>query len=838
MRPGKKLSEATFSSLCRALAFLPLIFAGFLPATSTAQQSSKPAFVPPGFEALLEKQTTLLDIYYGGNFLVSMLAEYNVNEIDLSNPDAVVAAVPQILDPERVRQALSRTLGTNVALRCYSRSQTNCGILEPDVAGIIFDEDRFRIDLFIQADLLALESSPIPKFLPPSDTGWSFLQNVSTAFAGDDSEVFDTYSFNAASMLAHGETRFLITTNYANSTDWTADNILLRHDFQGREYQGGYFQTNSDAALRFIPEASLRGIRIASTLDTRTDLDSSTGQELTVFLSNRSRVSIFKEGRLVSSNTYEPGNQVLETSRLPGGAYPITLRIEDNAGRRREEERFYVKSSRFPPPDQTLWGLELGEQVVRSTEDFIPDALGEFYGRLTVSQRITESIALKSGVAWRDDEGVMEFGLDKLHPRYDLQASVAASTDEGYGMSANARSRWGNVTYSANYRETWADSDATVPNNGQFISAATAFGNNLAWFLSDSQQIAGNITWFVGGGTFNFSAQRTRSDTQQQIEEFSLGYSYPLLRTVRHDLYLDMQLSEVNDSLQALVSLNYRWDHGAFNNSASALYEYYERDVGANEDDVEYSVGTSWRDRERETGDLNLLARASHRQEYDNVFAELDWRDQFGELNAQADHLRNSGGKNTTALLGNFATSFAATSRGMAFGGQEQSRSAIIVEVTGDEKTKAWFDIYINGSRRGSTTIGRQTIVSLRPYDSYEVELLPRGESFVAFEQRKEKVTLYPGNVATLSWDASEVHVLFGKLVDEQGNPIENAVIRGASGLAMTDAVGYFQAEVKTNVKELSAETREFHCPFVVPSYEESSGLGMLGTLQCRPQPK
>ncbi len=837
MPRGKKLSELCPLCIYLGLAFLYLVFATSLPATAASTNQGETAFVPPGFEALLQKQTTLLDIYYGGNFLVSMLVEYNVNEIELSNPEAVVLALPQILDPDQVRQVLSRPLSTNVALRCYSRGQENCGVLEPEVVGIIFDEDRFRIDLFIQADLLALESSAIPRFLPPSDTGWSFLQNLSSAFAGNDQDVFDSHSLNAASMLARGETRFLVTTNYSNRTDWTADNILLRRDFRGREFQGGYFQTNSDAALRFVPEASLRGLRIASTLDTRTDLDSSTGQELSVFLVNRSRVSIFKEGRLIGSRIYDPGNQVLDTSRLPGGAYPITLRIEDASGRSREEQRFYVKSSRFPPPDQALWGLELGERVLRTTEDFIPDALGDFYGRLTFSKRVTDSLALKSGLAWREDDGVMELGLDKLHPLFDLQASVAGSNDGGYGLAANGRSRWGNVTYTATYRETWADGDVPQVPDQEITDEVTLFDDNVAWFLDDSQQMTGNITWFVGGGTFNLTAQRTRSNTQRKIDEVSMGYSYPLLRSAGHDLYLDMQVSEVNDLRQALVSLNYRWDRGAFSNSAITQYEYRELDAGSN-DDVEYSLGTSWRDTERTSGDLNLLARASHRQDYDNASAEIDWRDRFGELNAQSEYVRNSSGEDTTAYLGSFATSFSATTQGVGFGGQEQSRSAIIVEVTGDQATRAWFDIYINGSRRGSTTIGRRTLVSLRPFETYEVELQPRGESFVDFEQRREKVTLYPGNVASLSWDVSEVHVLFGRLLDEQGNAIENAVIRGASGLAMTDSQGNFQAEVKTSVRELSAETRQFNCPFAVPPYQAVSGLGMLGTLECRPEPK
>ncbi|NND69749.1 MAG: hypothetical protein HKN19_19320 [Halioglobus sp.] len=811
---------------------LPLLLVW--PLQAGGAEADGPAFVPPGFEALLEKQTTLLDVYFGGEFLLTVLADYNVNEVQLRDPEALIRAIPELLDPQTVRPYLNEPLAANSALRCYSRGQDDCGLLVPDVAGIIFNEDKFRVDLFIHPDLLALESTPIPRFLPESDAGWSFLQNLSTAFAGDENDVFDRFALNAASMVARGETRFLVTTSYANATDWTADNIVLRRDSQGREYQAGYFQTENDAALRFIPEASLRGLRIASTLDTRTDLERSTGQELTIFLSSRSRVAIFKEGRLVSSANYEPGNQALDTSRLPGGAYPITLRIEDSSGRVREEERFYVKSSRFPPADQLLWGVELGEQVRRSTEDFIPNALGDFYGRVALSGRLADALALRSGLAIRDSEGVLELGLDHLHPRLDVQASVAASSDSGYGLSATGRSRFGPVTFSANYRETWSDDEI----DANALDAFDLDQDNVAWFQDDSQQVSGDVTWFVGGGVLSISAQRTRSSSQEEIEEFTAAYSYPLLRSSRHDLYLDMELSEADDLSQVLLSLTYRWDRGGFNNSVGAVYERQEQAAGGHDDDLEYSLGTTWRDPDRKGGDLNVTTRASHRSDYDRALAELAWRDRYGELVTQVEHQRNAGGKNNTTYVGNLSTSVAATGSGVAFGGDEQSRSAIVVRVDGDRRQAVSFEIHVNGTLRGTTRLGERTMVALRPFETYNVELVARGDSFVEIENPVKQVTLYPGNVAALDWDVSELHILFGRLLDNAGRPVANAVLRGASGLAMTDARGNFQAEVRSSVQALSAETRDFRCAFTLPDYELDRSLGRLGTISCSPEAK
>jgi len=127
---------------------------------------------------------------------------------------------------------------------------------------------------------------------------------------------------------------------------------------------------------------------------------------------------------------------------------------------------------------------------------------------------------------------------------------------------------------------------------------------------------------------------------------------------------------------------------------------------------------------------------------------------------------------------------------------------------------------------------------NLNVVETYTVELVSRGATLVEIENPVRKVTLYPGNVAALNWDVSKLHVLFGRLLDDRGEPVANAVLRGASGLAMTNSRGHFQAEVRSSTRSLSAETREYRCPFTLPEYEVTGGLGKVGTLSCLPEPK
>ncbi|WP_163471554.1 TcfC E-set like domain-containing protein, partial [Escherichia coli] len=63
------------------------------------------------------------------------------------------------------------------------------------------------------------------------------------------------------------------------------------------------------------------GVGVSSQFDTRADRMQLFGSPLVVFLGQRSRVDIYVEGRLVSSQSFEAGNQTLDTNSLPDGSY-------------------------------------------------------------------------------------------------------------------------------------------------------------------------------------------------------------------------------------------------------------------------------------------------------------------------------------------------------------------------------------------------------------------------------------------------------------------------------------------------------------------------------------
>ena len=210
-----------------------------------------------------------------------------------------------------------------------------------------------------------------------------------------------------------------------------------------------------------------------------------------------------------------------------------------------------------------------------------------------------------------------------------------------------------------------------------------------------------------------------------------------------------------------------------------------------------------------------------------------------GTLRAEAD--RNLAGRDRTTWSGSFSTSILGDGRRISVGGRDLAQAAALVEIRGDVPG-ARFEVLVDDQVQGIAPAGSVTPIHLRPWETYKVRLRPVGDAMVAWDNREEQITLYPGNVVRLQWDLAEILVLLGRLVDAGGEPFGNARLEGAYGFAMAEEGGRFQAEVLRPPEggpiELEAVRRDGRVCRVRIAPEEleiRQGIARAGTLRCRP---
>ena len=133
------------------------------PAQSPQTLASQP---PPGFDELLQPQQTLVDVVFGNRKIGTAMAVYSPGTLQFKDPTKVVDFIPELADPKSILSVLSHPLPTHTELVCAHGLPANCGQLTPAVVGIIFDEARFQVDVFINPIYVRAAKLGAARFLP------------------------------------------------------------------------------------------------------------------------------------------------------------------------------------------------------------------------------------------------------------------------------------------------------------------------------------------------------------------------------------------------------------------------------------------------------------------------------------------------------------------------------------------------------------------------------------------------------------------------------------------------------------------------------------------------
>lgn len=784
----------------------------------------KPDNIPPGFESLFEDQQSLVDVYFAGRLIVTTRATFNPSSVTFEQPSEITSRIPSALDLDVIQRALTGELPANQEYRCYYRNQRNCGVMQPEVASVIFNSDKFRADLFVNPGLLGVTQANHDKYLPPSDGGLAFLQTFNYAFSGNDESGSETLeNLYALSLLSYRENAIQMQSNYDNDGDFEIDTLVAQRDWQGMRYLGGYFQTiNGD--LRFTAETSVVGARIGTSLDTREDQRQTSGRQIQVFLQSRGEVSVFKDERLVSTRIYDAGNQVIDTSPLPGGAYDITLRIRDSGGERIESQ-FYVKNSNLPPEGEPLYFIELGQVTELNEGDTLPETTGDHILRGSINTRLNFNNAVFGGFSATEDDSVAEIGWFGLGDRYDAQLSAAIARHDRLGINTEARFNFERGWLIGTYRRIWDNGDDTLPGEDPDYGTINLIG-------PEQEQATLNLD--LPWGISNVSAGIRYIDRPEQdaVTDYSASIDFEIYRTAYSSTDFRFQASHSNNDDFILATLTWQMHRDHINYLVRPGYNYRNTDDGSDGYGA-LSASADWDSRELMSSDLRAGINGRLDDDFDSFGVYGDWGGRYGRARAQAEHIDRDNGTTTNFYNGNLSTSFIVSKDQVAIGGKEQNQAAVVIDLRGDAGD-SFFDIIVNGGQVGTARAGTRTVLSLRPFESYSVRLKVRGNDFVYFDDKEHKVTLYPGNVVTLSWQADKVNIIFGRIQDSAGKPVANGLLQGVAGLATTDEFGVFQAEIVESVTTFQVKTRGSVCTVRLPQVVANNGIASVGNLRCQ----
>jgi hypothetical protein len=749
---------------------------------------------PPGFEHLEESREVIVDIYFGGRKIGEAFATEREGRLRFRSPQDIVAEIPNVKPSSDLLAAFTGDLPANSDLLCAKTNQGNCGSMSPAVASIIYDEDRFRVDLFVNPRYLQTIGQ-LGTYLPVPDSAPSLTSSFGVALSG--SSLGSTlYNLQNRTVLSFRNARVRISSSVASRLGWTADDFVGEVDRRSMRYSAGLFWA---PGMDFTGQRRIIGAGFGTQFDTMADRDSLNGTPLVLFLSRPARVEILVEGRLITSAVYDAGNNELDTSALPDGAYTVVLRIHETNGSVREERRFFVKNAQVAPLGRPIIFGYAGVLANTRLKHLLGASRIPFY-QLGGAWRVNRSIAFDLGALGNDRKTLLELGGWLMTPRLRLRAAVLASSAGDKGALLQVASEGGGpLNFTFDLRRVWTEhGQALFPLQSFVVSFDTVAPSAPQLGNASYTQLTGSMGYRLGQASVSLVGSY-RADRGLH-PDYSIGpaVEWPILQRNGVQMILDSSVQRTSSTTAALVGLHFLFNSGrlsVFGSAAAGTQsrsseEHSEVTRAIGSIAAQYSGGS-------ESGtQFSLEAGADRSIDSSAVRAIGTATNRFG--NMRADLLHDLQGRSGTQYGVTLQSAAAASTQAVVVGANELEQSAIIVSVGGDAPDVP-FTVLVDERPRGRIRVGQRVSFFLPAYRQYKVRIVPADADPVMFDASTREVTLYPGNVETLRWKAQSYVTVFGQAIRADGGPIANAPVRSARGMSETDSHGYFQIDVTRN---------------------------------------
>jgi Mat/Ecp fimbriae outer membrane usher protein len=782
---------------------------------------------PAGFADLAGPQEMLVDVYFEGARAGETRVEVAAGTVRLASAPQVVAMLPPLRDRDAVVAALARgNLPAHRSLACSrARAPGPCGSLAPEVAGVIFDRDRFRLDIFVNPRLLEAGRAAAATFIPVPDRDLSLVGTLGVLISGQTGSA-RAYNLEGGLVAGSGARRLRARLGYSSGRRLEADTLALEWDRPGIRYMAGaLWVPGSEIAGR----RKLAGLGVESQIDTRADRENLLGTPLALYLGRRARVEILREGRLIHSAIYEAGPTRIATEGFADGAYEITVRIAEEGGAVREERRFFTKSRRIPSLGRTdffaFGGLALGEGVSAQR------GLGDPHFQAGVSRRLSQDWALDAAGLATGEGAALEMGATWLTPFVQVRAAATGGSNGALGGLVQIAST-GSPRLAFNL-----DMRAVNERLGGGLGPGGMPPRDPAGGAGPPREERGGYLQLSGTFAYGFAGLRLLGSAFLRDERhgplrYTIGPAIewdalrrgPLTLTVRGDT----TLNERGRAGFAGLALRLLTGRGSRSLAAGARHSAIPGDDTG--DGAEVALGAAWSPSLRR-GELTLGAGLERRPDHSTALLSGDLRQPFGSLAADFARSTTGGAASNQYTLG-LQTSLIAGGGTVRLAGRAATQSMILARVEG-AGAESRFELLVDEQVVGTLSGGASLPVALAPYRAYNVRLRPAGADLVAYDAGVRRIGLYPGSVTALRWEVAPIAIRLGRLAAPDGTAIAGATILGKSVWARTDARGFFQIEAADGAEltVTTAEGRSF--ALVLPRSVPHTGVARLGEVTC-----
>lgn len=663
--------------------------------------------------------------------------------------------------------------------------------------------------------------------LPETMPGGMIMYNDVSATNSDNTRSWGINSSVTASLLGWSQKASFQSSGTDGQYHYSSSNLYelySQKELPGHYVRLGFFTPDSDTGnveMSGFGYDTVVGAMWGTSDSLLINSDSVSAWPVYVTGQNQSIAEVWRDGRLIHTQQLESGGQALDTRRLPGGIYDITIKIIENGKTVDTQQAQIYKPQGWNNPDMrwrmNLWGGQqrtIGTSSYKGNDNPNPAAAGGGVDYL-VHPRVVMGLsgaATDNNHQVRIRSNVTLSPKDSLFTQYttrknDYQANRntdiryyrtisgggsaslfwRSTTTDVYGKQTRSRQQGDSWGSSLSLRLPWSTS-LTV--NGQYI--------DTPWRQGFGADMSTTTLGSLAGRNMNFRVSawdRPGFSNGRRDHGVSLGLSLSLAPSSRHTVSAETGMNQ---------------SHGY----SSLSYQYQPEDNSALRragGGVSYSAKSTV---------LNASAAV------DTPFVSAD-----GWVQHHTQGGSNTAGGNLNQVLmlggGKVASANGNTSRGMS--------SALIVDVESDDN-----DIGVQASGRLSET-RLQPGRNVMPAEQWKRDVIQfsatGGDSVKVFPEQ-QSVQLNKGSVQYVKVQAVKTYSLIGTLQDERGELLRNRYVKSDVDGAVINAEGVLTIEAgrKNRTLELRAEGNGPALKCSLPAADDiamNKGVRFVSAVKC-----
>lgn len=825
--------------------------AAFAPDKLAFKDLFKVSSAPPKeFEAIAKPQIILIDVYYLGKFISVEKIKISPNKIQLIEPEHTLKNIDNLLQKDEVINYLKNELEPNMNMACSQFQKTGCGILSPEIAGLIYDPLLFRADLFINPRYITDVSDASSKWLPHSSSNWSYINHM---FAAVDSgnnnpinnnpnpiENTELYNFTSDNTLAYHNMRLNVSASLSNqlwasvlgkNQDIQLNSANISYDYHDYEYMVGVIDTPGSV---FFADYAFLGGSIKTTLNTLKEKNQYISKPIELFLPFPSTVSVLHGSKIIFSANLPAGRHKINTYNFPQGVYPVTIRTIGNQGETNISTQIVTNSTLLPPPNLPQYFLKAGYLMgIRQINSNVYDNLLPVpVYQAGINYLIRPNTAITLNTLGSNEESYFNPGLIFITKKFTIQPAILFSTGgKYYGVTTDFDWKNGPWGTHLNFNKV------VQPDNITQEDICT-LNNPHACALSLLNQGIYNanasLTYSFSSGSINIYGSRNLFLQSPELYSYGANFLVNLYQTEKGTWQFNFNINYGQSEYNALATILYNFSGtklsgnvGAgygfqtesiknisnsgegLNSQTSIIYDNTKNEIGStygfqgNVDSLNQGVGVTW--------------NKTNQRFYSNTYVT--------EQKNSLGNFVQYGGQFDSNLVW-------AKNKGSIAYSRTGENTGILATIKSNDNN-ATFNVYGNNKILAQIRANTNYFIKLSPYKTWNIHIEDASTKIYYFEHADTAITLYPGNIQSMTWNAISLVVISGQIVNSSEQVIANAIVKGGIGFAMTDEYGYFQTTISQKVKALYIKEKEINCVINLPELQENKAFIHLNKIKC-----